>query len=167
MCWRLGNMNSNKQKHWGDPNHRQPPTKRGIWAFPYPHYDFFFCWHQWEARLPKKFRHEEGIGIKHPGVSFDPDAVTDEEADEYWEERDRLIKKIRKEFPPTTFWYGGEFYSHISTHGVGDKEWYYWDSVKEWSKVARKELYVSDRWGDELYTFRYAKDHLEIFIPNY
>jgi hypothetical protein len=167
LMWRLGNMNSNKQKHWHTPETRQPPAKRGIWCFPYPHYDFFFCYHQWEARLPKKYRKEAGIGIAYPGVPFDYEHMTDEECAAYWEERERLIKKIRKEFPPTKFWYAGEFYSHIPPKGNSTDEWYWWDNVREWAKVAQKHLYLTDNTNGVFRTFKYSVDHLEIFIPNY
>ena len=167
LMWRLGNMNSNKQKHWGDPEHRQPPTKRGIWAFPYPHYDLFFCFHQWEQHLPNKFQHEGQIGVTHPKAP-DFTKATREEADAWVAEYDELMKKIRKQYRPTTFWYAGEFYSHIAPKGFGGyTEWFWWDSVRDWSKVAMKHLYYWEDSFGEPFVNTYSKDHLELFIPNY
>jgi len=56
-------MNDQKQVHYnknvetiaGCGSHK-PPVSRGFWAFPYPHYDYFFCWHQFKKHLPKKFQ---------------------------------------------------------------------------------------------------------------
>lgn len=165
--WRLGNMNSNKQSHWGDPLHHQPPTKRGIWCFPYGHADLFFCWHQWEKHLSKKYRSENQIG-GIAGIVPDFDKMSDEEAKVYWDEKERLLKDIRKIYRPVTFWYGGEFYSHISYHGKTDySNWWLWDNAKAWAKVATKTIFYNERINGKLWTSHYSKDHLEIFIPNY
>lgn len=168
LLWRLGNMNSNKQSHWGDRVRRQPPTKRGIWCFPYPHYDLFFCWHQWEKHLPVKFQKYGQIGSKNQ-KEHDFDEMTDSEAEAYWKEREERLKDIRKKFRPTTFWYKGEFYSHIDHNGKTGKynEWYWWDTPRLWAKEAEKHLSTWDRFGDMLFKINYAKDHLELFIPNY
>lgn len=164
LFWRLGNMNSNKQTH---KEGNTAPEKRGIWCFPYPHYDLFFCFHQWEKHLPKKFLwNDNKIGVKHFGNAPDFDSMSDEDAKIFWDEREERLAEIRKKIRPTTFWYGGEFYSRISQHGeIGD--WFWWNSVKDWAKVAKKHIYVTEKWNDQLYTFKYAKDHFEIFIPNY
>ena len=162
LFWRLGNMNSNKQTH---KEGSVAPEGRGIWCFPYPHYDYFFCFHQWEKHLPKKFLREDKIGVKHSNYP-DFDKMTDEEAQAYWEEYYIELAKVKKRIKSTTFWYGGEFYSRISQYGeIGD--WFWWDSVRDWAKVARKHIYTSERWDGKLYHFPYAKDHFEIFIPNY
>lgn len=160
-------MNSNRQTHLkGDG--RKSPTKRGLWCFPYPHYDLFFCFHQWQKHLPKKFLKDDAIGVKHAG-NPDFDTMTKEEAKTYWNEYEEKLLAIKKRIRPTTFWYNGEFYSHISPHGEigGRSEWFWWDSARDWANVASKELYTTQMWNGQLYRFAYAKDHLEIFIPNY
>jgi hypothetical protein len=156
LCWRLGPINAGKQAHFskdvesaaGAGTHK-PPTSRGIWAFPYPHYDLFFCFHQWKKHLPKKYQ---------------DDSI--ERTEEDFAEIDRLIKEIKRKFPPSTFWTDA-FYSHIFPNGRTDyNDWFYWNSVRDWAKVANKLLISYQRWNDDLFTCRYSKDHLEIFVPN-
>ena len=178
LFWRLGGINSVKQKHWGKTVDRygetillhQPPVKRGLWAFPYPFYDYFFAYGQWTRRMPKKFQNEG---------KPDFDKMTDEEAKAYWEEEKKCMEKIQHDFPPTTFWYGGGFYSHIGPHKaqVDYNNWFWWDNPKEWAIRAKKEIFVVDNYGTTgdttkgntktLYFGTYSKDHLEIFIPNF
>lgn len=157
LCWRLGPINSQKQIHFskdvktiaGGGTHK-PPTSRGIWAFPYPHYDFFFCFHQWKKHLPKKYLDD-----------------TIEKTEKEWEEYYKLLEEIQKKHKPSTF-YVDNFYSHISPKGCSDYNgWFYWDNVREWGKVAQKTLYKWERFSDGLFRMDYSKDHLELFIPNY
>jgi len=166
LFWRLGNMNSNKQTH---KDGSVAPEGRGIWCFPYPHYDYFFCFHQWEKHLPKKFLNEGKIGVKNYSDKPNFDKMSDDEAKAYWDEYYVELAKVRRRIKPTTFWYGGGFYSRLGKKGEGmtDGAWFYWDSVKDWVKVARKQLYTTIRNEDYLYTLPYSKDHLEIFIANY
>ena len=160
LCWRLGPVNIQKQKHYnkdvevfGLSGSHKPPESRGVWAFPYPHYDFFFCYHQYKRHLPKKFQ-----------LSIDTDKYSDEYMEKYWEEHESTIEKIRKRIKPSTF-YIGEFYSHIFPNGLTNyNEWFYWDSVKDWERVARKTIAQRERHKDRLYTINFGKDHLEIFI---
>ena len=107
--------------------------------------------------LPKEYR-----GESPP----DWENLTEEECALYYAEKDRLMKKIIRAKRPSTFWYSGEFYSHISwDNQVVYGEWFLWDSVKEWAKmVSKRHLYWR---ADKYHTYAYAKDHLEIFIPNY
>lgn len=167
LYWRLGNMNSNKQTHMQGEG-RKPPVSRGIWCFPYPHYDYFFCFHQWEKHLPKKFLRDGIMGARH-GSYPDFDAMTEEEAQCYWDEREKKLNEIKNRIKPATFWYEGEFYSHIFPSGYigGNSEWFCWESARAWSKVAHKTMYGYMRVDDRLHRFNYAKDHLEIFIANY
>lgn len=163
LFWRLGNMNSVKQKHFGKDGH-QPPTSRGIWCFPFPFHDYFFAYHQWEQKLPKKFRREIGQVWDKCLV----EGLTDEEAEKFWEERELALKKVKKLFRPTTFWYGKPFYSHISANNdVSYSNWFLWDSVSAWAKVARKNIYLTQIYQGTVYRMEYAKDHMEIFIPDY
>jgi hypothetical protein len=169
LFWRLGGINSVKQTHWGKTHlshddkpvlFHQPPVKRGIWCFPEGQQDYFFAYGQWERRLPKKFQDP---------VQFDFDKETDESCVAFWAERDACMKKIQQDFPPSTFWYGGEFYSHIGPHKnqVSYDNWFLWDNPKTWAATAVKHIFVNQRMDGKLWTSTYAKDHLECFIPNY
>lgn len=168
LLWRLGGINSVKQKHFGKNGKHQPPERRGLWCFPYPFYDLFFVYHVWEGSLPKKFRHEIGTDRKDSDFF---DKMTDEEAQQYHLEKDRLIKEKRKQIRPSKFWYSGIFYSHISYHGNVDyNKWWKWDDVISWSKIANKHLVSFDSYDKENFSFtpiRYTRDHLELFIPNF
>jgi hypothetical protein len=155
LCWRLGPMNATKQKHFnktvevnGLGGHHKPPTSRGIWAFPYPHYDLFFCWHRWESLLPKRFKRD------------------DQEHDEtWWNERELALKNIVNNNHPTTFYVSG-FYSHIFPEHSDYNNWYYWENARDWAKVAQRYmvLYYYDK-DNGLYKMNYAKDDFEIFVP--
>lgn len=157
LCWRLGPMNAQKQKHYhndipslaGAGTHK-PPVSRGIWAFPYPHYDLFFCWHQWEKHLPKKYQRISEMDL------------TEKE----WEDREELLKKIRKIFRPSIF-YTDNFYSHIFPNGKTDySDWYFWENPRDWAKIAQGKLFTFYRYDDDKLTkIGFSKDHLEIFVP--
>jgi len=153
-CWRLGPMNAQKQIHYskdvvtpaGRGTHK-PPIARGIWAFPYPHYDLFFCWHQWKRHLPKKYQNPETL--------------------EDCDIQEKLLKEIRKKFKPSTFYASG-FYSHIFPNKHVDyDDWHYWESVRDWANVAKGELISHWRDSNIVCIISYGKDHLEIFVPNY
>ena len=150
LFWRVGNINSNKQTH---TEGNIPPVSRGLWAFPWPYHDYFFVYQKYEQLLPKKYQNLDKLwGI-----------VSEEEYHNLWNERFALIGKIMKRERPKTFWYGGEFYSHI---GAVDN-WKLWDCPRDWAKEANKTLVLYSRDFGSLQKFRYAVDHLEIFIPNY
>ena len=155
LCWRLGPMSSQKQLHYGKDvvtiagqGDHKPPESRGIWAFPYPHYDYFFCFHQWEKHLPKKYLEER--------------TLTEFEAIE----RDQLLKEIQKKYKPSLFYADG-FYSHIFPYKVDYNSWFYWDSVRDWANVAKKEIVCYIDFGGGFFANDYSKDHLEIFVPNF
>ena len=155
LCWRLGPINSVKQAHYskdipsiaGAGTHK-PPVSRGMWAFPYPHYDYFFCFHQWKKHLPKKYLDD-----------------TIEKTIKDWKEYDILIKKIQKKYKPSLF-YTDKFYSHVFPNGNTDyNSWYYWDSVRDWAKVAQKNIFCYEKFSDRCEKIYFSKDHLEIFVP--
>lgn len=108
--------------------------------------------------MPKKFQEP---------VSFDFDNASEEACDAFWAESERCMKKIQHDFPPSTFWYGGEFYSHIGPHKnqVDYTRWFLWDNPKAWAAVAVKHIFVNERVNGKPWAFTYSKDHLEIFIP--
>lgn len=164
LFWRVGGVNSVKQKHYGKEGH-QPPCSRGIWAFPYPYFDYFFVAFQRDKYMPKEFRK----GFEPAWVHDHDIEVEDEVVQEYWRRREAKMREIYKKFAkPTTFWYGGNFYSHIDLSGRTDYEkWFLWSNVRAWARTAQKTFWINERWGDgELFRMNYAKDHLEVFIPN-
>lgn len=167
LFWRLGGVNSVKQTHWGKDDSHQPPVKRGVWCFPFPHHDYFFAYHQWESKLPKKYApYKIGEGRnKMYGIT---ENMTEEEASDWHNERERLLEEIKKRFRPSKFWYGGRFYSHIP-HSGGISQyntWFLWDNVKEWAEVAKKKIWSYNNYNGEVFKIKYSADHLEIFIPN-
>jgi hypothetical protein len=152
LCWRLGPINPQKQAHYnknvpsiaGAGTHK-PPVSRGMWAFPYPHYDYFFCYHQWKKHLPKRL--------------IEPK----DEAE--WEEQESAMKVIMKRYRPSTF-YASSFYSHIFPNGSTDySEWHYWDDIRKWGKVAGKTIYQTMKIEGIVQRWKYTVDHLELFIP--
>lgn len=156
VCWRLGNGNSVKQRHFNKMitintlgGEHKPPVSRGVWAFPYPFYDYFFAYHQWVSKLPKEYREFTG---------------NENLKEAWWNERELKLNEIQKKFRPIKF-LADSFYSHISEHGKSNySEWYYWDSPKDWINVAKKHLITWERGSDKLYKIDYTKDHLEIFV---
>jgi len=158
LFWRFGNMNSNKQYEIKNPTFNVP-VKRGIWAFPYPHYDFFFCYYQFEKLLPKKLRYDN--------LEKNVEKYSEEEKTNFFTKRSDAVEKLIKKNPPKKFWYGGKFYSHILPNGEVESEWFLWDCVKEWAIVAKKSLYHHEKYSDQLIKCKYSCDHLEIFILNY
>jgi hypothetical protein len=154
LFWGVGNINSNKQTHIEG---NIPPVSRGLWAFPWPYHDYFFVYQKYEKFLPKKYQALDKLW----------GTVSQEEYDALWEEREKLTLKIMKREHPKTFWYGGGFYSHISPGVSHGEDWYFWDSVRDWGKVANKQIIFRAKWAGVLLQYPYCVDHLEIFIPNY
>lgn len=155
LCWRLGPINAIRQKHYskdvtvnGLGGSHKPPASRGIWAFPYPHYDLFFCWHRWESLLPKRFQKD---GLEH--------------SPEYWQEREKRLKEIRRNNRPSTFYANG-FYSHIFPNGrTPYEEWFYWESARDWAEEAKKHIISIEKWNEQIFKCSYTQDHLELFVP--
>lgn len=155
LCWRLGSMNKLKQKHFskdietvaGGGGHK-PPVSRGFWAFPYPYYDLFYCFHQYEKHLPKHLSN----------VVFSTEELQKEYA--------YAIKKIKQRIKPSMF-FTKNLYSHIFPYGrIDHNDWFYWDDMAEFARQANKTLVSFERYSEtDLYIARYSVDHLEIFIP--
>ena len=100
LFWRLGNMNSNFQKHWNlSKDDNVPPVKRGIWCFPYPHYDYYFCYHQWESKLPKFYREEAFDETKNTWW----EGLSEEEVIKHQNIKEQLMNKIKRSFKPKKF----------------------------------------------------------------
>ena len=151
LCWRVGPVNAQRQRHFskevtinGLGGHHKPPISRGMWAFPYPHFDYFFVSHRYKSLLPKKFRDNKDGGDE-----------------KYWAEYGAVMKKIWYDNRPSLF-YAARFYSHIFPNGKTDyDDWFYWDCPRDWAREAKGHLISFD--GQ--YKWKYSKDHLEIFVP--
>jgi hypothetical protein len=157
---RYGPMNAQYQ------NNEKAPTRRGIWAFPFPYVELYFVEHTNTRLLPMKFNRNKQI--KNKMVELKRVLTEDEEMEihdavnkcieENIEEYEKKCKTIRNKLnKPKKFWYKGRFYCHFhpATHVcVGEFTWYEWDNMREFAKVVDKYT-GSSRWYDDL----------EIFIP--
>jgi hypothetical protein len=189
---RVGNLNPQKQKHmirasdetFEKDSHRNPvaPEYRGIWAFPYPYFDFFFVAYQGDNLCPKRFR-----------TRFDQirQAYLDGEVSshEHGDLLDVVAKELRdwtrKSAPASTkirkIWVEGNIYTHLSDNPNSREEWNL-VSVGEFARLLQKQ-YARDlkhvtrwnsNWGPKpegqhkIYHpqgWPTSIDHLEVFIP--
>jgi len=158
LLLRLGPMNGQVQTH---RDKFVAPCRRGMWAFPYPFHEAFFYAHQWKKYIPKKFRlpkypdrDEEDYEAK-VNVYLDAKDAID------WDEYEIKLKEIKKRHQPKRFWYGGGFYSYIKPHvNEFDREWYWYESPRDYIAVAKKEIIC-----DYKNKITYSNDHMQIFIP--
>jgi hypothetical protein len=153
LVTRVGPANAQKQTHNRKGEGNTAPTNRGIWVFPKGWEDAFFYAHVWYRYLPK---HLQDSRIRE---------VKDEDARRaLYREQDEKVREIARRMPPKTIAWDRGFYSHIGYQGqMGG--WWYWENPKTWAEVARKHLYVRERWGENLLRLRYSSDHLELFLP--
>ena len=151
LC-RVGPMGFQRQTH---TTGNVAPVKRGIWAFPFGYQDAFFYHHVWSKQLPKRLQNEALNAIANK-----------EEQAARCEEAETKLREIRKREKLKRFWHGGPFYSRIHPSGrFFIKEWFLWNSPKDWAEVASKTLKSWMRHGDSLFQIEHSADHLEVFIP--
>lgn len=140
---RLGPVKFAEQSRWAS---RVPETK-GLWAFPYPHFDVFFAYHKFTDIAPKDFRDREPSNPKWYSRGYDDptpcEAVEFIEVEDYGEKimqaycRDEngKLKKVypseaffearnawienvgKKVLPLREFWYSGLLYTHFLPNG--------------------------------------------------
>lgn len=149
--WRLGSIEFGKQDRWA-----RAPRSRGLWAFPYPHFDQFFTYHKYMDLVPKHLRDDA------ENVSY--------------EEQAEWVKKVgRKVLPIREFWYKGDVFTHFTPSGdIGDTGIFeagstHW-SVMDATKYAG---FIRSSGGNKAF-FRYndgplervraSIDHMEVFI---
>lgn len=142
---RLGPIKFHKQK--GVPH---APERWGIWAFPYPYFDWSFVGQQYYKHLPK-------------------DAAIDWDKQEAWLKRNR--HKVAR---LSSFWYSGDVYSHFLPSGeVGvDSRWYYEDEV-DWNltdvtnlaRLLRQAGVDRREVAGEYKGFKPSNTFSEVFIP--
>ncbi len=131
-----------------------PPVGRGMWAFPFGYHDAFFYYHVWEARLPKRLNPKLIVKIED-----------DAARESLWAEHEEKMKIIRKKIPLHQFWWSKGFWTRFNNKTTSVNGWYWWDSPRDWARVAKRELVKFDRYKDQIITYNYAVDHLELFLP--
>lgn len=153
LVTRVGPANAQKQTHNRKGEGNTAPTNRGIWVFPKGWEEAFFYAHVWYRYLPKRLRDDRIRQI-----------VDDDARRALYQEQNEKVHEIARRMPPKTMAWDWGFYSHIGYQGqIGG--WWYWDNPKTWAAEARRHLYLRQRCGDDLRRFRYASDHLELFLP--
>jgi hypothetical protein len=169
LLYRVGPANGQRQRHNArarnlvtgqkDPERapsevRRTPSSHGYWAFPFPFQDAFFYFHVYKQQLPKRLRDKDDGGPERT-------SWTDENSADY----EAAIKEIKDRTHPKLIWYGGPFYSHVKPkHLTVEQNWYRYDNAREWIEAARGDLWTWVNSGS-LFRAHYAKDHLEIFVP--
>lgn len=187
LVLRVGSANGQLQKHRNKPiklsgekitdeyelevwksSIRRPPTRKGIFVFPFPFHDEFYYYHYFLKQVPKSLLREEDALFS---LCEDLESVEDKDAyrelsDEYWTKKDSKIKEIKKTNKQKKIWLSGEFYSHIPPKGsINDgRSWWKYNNVREWIESARRYLFV--RLEDGRYHYRYDRGYLELFIPD-
>ena len=148
---RFGQINSKTQKK-KNGNAVVAPANRGVWAFPYPYFDWFFASHCWDKYLPKHLRRASIRAADEAG----------EDVTHLWEEADAWMRRNQHKFKIREFWYGGDVYSRFNANGKVTSEGAFgsfsddiWNlmPVTLWYELASKSI----RSG-------YSTDHLEVFI---
>lgn len=171
-CQRLGTINPVRQV-----GNLKAPCARGIWAFPFGHFDMYFAYHKYEEVLPRHLRQDElrALFDRQDDLTAGELAALDELAERRWQERDAWIRRHgRAQMPLRDFWYAGEVYGHIQRDGtaLGPSEWVRM-TVAEWHKAARRSMaspwgFGLGRWDDgrgRQGLTRLCSDHLELFLP--
>lgn len=181
LCVRIGSANAIRQSGGG-----HAPVKRGFWVFPFGHEDAFFYGFRIKNEMPKKFRDESDLaivtqrklrGLKYKNgfptldnmefpdnLSYDQKKKLVAEAQAKFEEESKQQWKKQFHRLRRQIWVKGGFYSHIPPPQVKEqKDWYYWESGREWAKAANK--YISTYDPSTKRPTPFANDHFEIFVP--
>jgi hypothetical protein len=137
---RLGALSDQKQTH---RTGNIAPANRGVWAFPYPHFDIFFAWHNIEKSMPKRLQRE------NPPA----EEASAEEWSDWHHQRDEWADKHAPK--PKRFWYSGDIYARFDLQGN-----IHYDS---WTKMTTAQFYrLQNKVAPRV---RELGDHLEVFIP--
>lgn len=164
---RVGPINAQKQTHTG---HQAAPTKRGMWAFPYPYFEWFFASHVLNKGLPKRL---DWRNYREASQAYQDQIGVDQWIKEYKEAMDHQWSH----FKIKQFWWNKPFYSRLYKHAPyctphGDG-WYRWTEPREFAKFVahhapnyKSQYYFDDGTGKvEFGADRSSKDHLEVFCP--
>lgn len=141
---RLGPVKFTEQSRWA----ARAPESKGLWAFPFPHFDLFYAYHKYTDLAPKHLRGRWPSDPKYydredeldyiPRVEFRESTssvfrdrkeagFTDEQGNwvplylsgRFYEEQDAWVKNVgEKILPLRTFWYSGDLYTHFNHDGT-------------------------------------------------
>lgn len=131
------------------------PERHGLWAFPWPHHDFFYSWHKWQEVLPKHLNDDAFRALMHGYRDADREeqAALGEKLAELREEAVEWKRQHRSILPLHEFWYEGELYAHFDPRGEPT-------AVDVWYLMTAKRLAEIVEAQHKLW------DHgLEVFIP--
>lgn len=166
-------------------NNRRAPARQGYWAMPWPYFEPFLAYHQYDDAYPKRL----DVDVLWSQVYDLEDAGYAEEAqelitliDERREERKKYFKThIKKLVRLHHFWHPGPLWSVIDRRGevthpisfYNDKAtsdgWNYM-TIQEFEEAAKKHLAGGRFWrapdGKVHQTRSWSKDYLEVFIPD-
>lgn len=146
--WRLGRLSFANQNRW-----LHAPESSGMWAFPWPFFDYYYAAHQHYDILPKKLANEG----------------TPEEISSWLKNVAPRVVPLRK------FWYRGDVYSHMAPLSQkGDDT--LMRSLSSWGLIDVERFAVKLRTTGYQYGFetgqygqatsyRASIDHMEVFIP--
>lgn len=189
LLWRLGNLEFGDQARWS-----RAPESKGMWAFPWPYWEWFLTHHQLRDLLPKRLQTMERRsfprdlrwysypdGSRPTSVELDEHGwLADDELEvnpDFYREQEAWIETVGKRIHPIRkFWYDGDLYSHIDkrggignpgTMGLGETDWFRMHSseVAVAIRRARGDRYVERRSDKGLAVMKASNDHLELFIP--
>jgi len=81
---RLGPVKFTEQSRWAG----RAPEAKGLWAFPYPHFDIFFAYHKYTDLAPKELRSDNPKDpkwyLKDDDSDDSPEAIFFEEVTDSW-----------------------------------------------------------------------------------
>jgi len=182
---RYGGLSSVKQKGYKKdmPTFHAPPTRRGVYAFPWPHVETFLLGKSvFDQRRMKWKKDEKGQKIKsHDDDEEDTssplwkDEKTKKQYDEMYE-KDAPSEELEKfsqenrflaeHDKPKKFTYTGELWHHLDVpqHLVLERkgDWIK-TSIIDFKKALNKEVGKSSKLKQRE-GYGYSKDHLEVFI---
>lgn len=189
---RVGNINPQKQQEYqalglsmfdlektGKRN-KNAPTRKGIWAFPWPCMDMYFTSFQPSFYLPKHLRSIDNYR------QYITDNKLDEDPELWYDKVEEWIRtKGKKELKVKSFWAEGPIYTRFTPKmellgwdEQGRKEWFLMD-IQTYYKTLKK-MYMKEspqkvtnyRTGESSLHIQYGnwssyyRDHLEVFIPS-
>jgi hypothetical protein len=154
---RFGHLNPRDQKV--GPFKDRAPENKGIWAFAYPYFDWFFAAHKWDEVVPKHLVdfdvETEGLYLDHLYANNDKSTIKEYEnyRNALYEEKQEWIKNHRREMPLKHFFWQGYIWARFDRFGGIDYDWHLL-SIDEYERAARKvepKPFVSS-------------DHMEVFL---
>lgn len=162
---RLGGLNSYPQETM-----KRAPLSHGTWAFPWPAFEMFFAYHQYEHAMPKLLHGEPAPRMPTEEEFYADDYAWDCRQD-LWEKKSEWVQKIgKKAWKIRDFWYSGNLYTHIRPNGeiLGLDEWVRMPA-RGYAEAVRRSGYLNTFYRDReghLHPVKYSADHLEVFLAD-